>query len=637
MMDIHDRIKLAIWDLDGTLWDGILAEGDDVVLRPEAARLVRSLPERGIPCAICSRNDEAAALAKLEELGLRDRFAAWSVSFGAKGPAVADLICRLRLRPCNVLFVDDDPVNLAEAARACPGLNTAGADDVPAIGGLPELQGGPDPDLVRHREYAALSARSEAMSAAASDLEFLRDLDIRVRFAKASAANIDRIHELSERSNQLNFTKDRQDRGALLHLARSDNVEMACLRVMDKFGDSGIAGFYALCRGRLIHFVFSCRILGLGVEQWLWERLGYPDLEIRGDVAVRLDRNAAPIDYIAVDEDEDEASDAASSVDAYVKDEDRLDIIGIGACDLFRPVSGVAMHGAYLRYECNVFRGDERSVNTGTEYLRSCFDMDPGQKAFCRARFRNYGGSLAFATELGSGRFGCAILSFHDDIAYDIFVHRKDPGLRVVRTDDPACGATSVLEPLPDGRARILPPEEAKAWMDAEFLPGRRISRERFLDNLAFLMDACGPDMRFVLMGAPEIGFYRDWKPADEAVFAQARMINGAIREFAAAHAGRCAAVDVASVVRSREDVGDYMFHFNPRARWGVTIAILRAMAGLGMPVGKPLLSGLPVRGRKIAIVGAVCAPAGWSCLDAAPAAIFPSWLKIDICSTPPL
>ena len=50
------------------------------------------------------------------------------------------------------------------------------------------------------------------------------------------------------------------------------------VRVRDRYGDYGICGFYSVARheGALVDFLFSCRVLNMGVEQWLYEKLGRP-------------------------------------------------------------------------------------------------------------------------------------------------------------------------------------------------------------------------------------------------------------------------------------------------------------------------------------------------------------------------
>ncbi len=64
------------------------------------------------------------------------------------------------------------------------------------------------------------------------------------------------------------------------------------MRVSDNYGDYGICGFY-LMKGvlqnfTLEHFCFSCRIVGMGVEEWLYDRIGRPELQVSGEVLTDL-------------------------------------------------------------------------------------------------------------------------------------------------------------------------------------------------------------------------------------------------------------------------------------------------------------------------------------------------------------
>ena len=56
----------VVWDLDNTLWEGVLLEGDEVSLRPGIRETLRTLDAWGILHSIASQNDEALALRVLE-------------------------------------------------------------------------------------------------------------------------------------------------------------------------------------------------------------------------------------------------------------------------------------------------------------------------------------------------------------------------------------------------------------------------------------------------------------------------------------------------------------------------------------------------------------------------------------------
>ena len=52
------KTKLIIWDLDETLWDGILSEGG-IVFKPEILNFIEELTTKGIVNSICSKNTYA--------------------------------------------------------------------------------------------------------------------------------------------------------------------------------------------------------------------------------------------------------------------------------------------------------------------------------------------------------------------------------------------------------------------------------------------------------------------------------------------------------------------------------------------------------------------------------------------------
>ena len=113
------------------------------------------------------------------------------------------------------------------------------------------------------------------------------------------------------RTNQLNFTKRRlpEDTGAarkmLGAMVANQDYPAGILRVRDRYGDYGYCGLFVLHHSRakpraLIHFCFSCRILGMGVEDWLYQRLGCPELIIAGDVLGDPAARTQKVDWIGL-------------------------------------------------------------------------------------------------------------------------------------------------------------------------------------------------------------------------------------------------------------------------------------------------------------------------------------------------
>ncbi|WP_353203148.1 hypothetical protein [Sphingomonas sp.] len=198
-------LKLIIWDLDDTLWRGTLADGD--ALEPFAQRMaiVRDFDARGVVSSICSKNDAAAARDRLEQLGWWDAFVFCRIAFDPKPASVAGIIADMQLRPCDVLFVHDNPQNLEAVRFHLPEIHVldstrADADDV--LRGLLAEQIG---TTSRRGVYRSLEARKQEQrdQPTLSHEDFLRSCDIRATapFCMENLDHIERIAELMQRSN----------------------------------------------------------------------------------------------------------------------------------------------------------------------------------------------------------------------------------------------------------------------------------------------------------------------------------------------------------------------------------------------------------------------------------------------------
>jgi len=334
---IDNKVKLVIWDLDETFWRGTLSE-EGITPVPRNHDIVTELAKRGIVSSICSKNDYEATKAKLSELGIWDHFVFPTIAFGPKGKAIAEMIEAAALRPQNVLFIDDNRSNLEEAKYFNEGIMTAHPEDVlEELLGHPNLAGKPDPELKRLKQYQFLQRKVEERSTSAlSNEEFLRASNIRISIDYDVEKNFDRVVELIDRTNQLNYTKQRlqtpENIEAFKELLNTFGCLTGCVHASDNYGDYGLVGFFLMKRTagirRLIHFVFSCRIMNMGVEQYVYEMLEKPDIEIVPPVTQPLDAFAA-IDWIMLDKGGDSAEPSAQG----------RKLLLLGGCDLLQLAS----------------------------------------------------------------------------------------------------------------------------------------------------------------------------------------------------------------------------------------------------------------------------------------------------------
>jgi FkbH-like protein len=310
MQQIVEPVRLIIWDLDNTFWSGTLSEGGIRAFNEENHKLVPSLASRGIMSSICSKNERDAVRVILEKKGLWNYFIFPSIDWTAKGARVAALVETVGLRPQTVMFIDDNPSNLAEVAAAVPGILVADANFVRAISGHPMFAGKDDVELTRLAQYKLLEQKKhDALTSPLDNTEFLRDCNIQVILEYDVEKHIERVVELVNRTNQLNFTKrrlpddDTLARAEALNMVRHYGHQAALVKVTDKYGDYGFVGFYmklldtGMHTGTLLHFCFSCRTLGMGVEQWVYQMLGKPPLRVVGEVVSEV-KSAAPVTWI---------------------------------------------------------------------------------------------------------------------------------------------------------------------------------------------------------------------------------------------------------------------------------------------------------------------------------------------------
>lgn len=371
------QVKLVIWDLDDTFWQGTLSEGP-VVQIPANIDMIKELAHRGIISSICSKNDMEAVQATLIACGAWDYFVFPKVDYTAKGARIAALIEEMNLRPDNVLFIDDNIMNLREVVFAAPGIMAV--DPAMVLDDLLQneyLRGKPDHDLHRLNQYKQLQQKSIAQSTGTLSNEgFLRTCDIKVNFSYDLAPQIDRIVDLINRSNQLNFTKKRispDGQDAFAQHLQDRDVYAATVSAKDVYGDYGVVGFFLLIKDPvkpvLEHFVFSCRTMHMGIEQYVYEHIGSPPITVIGPVSNDIVAFDA-VDWIT----EGDAGETAAPALAAGN------LVLVGGCDLLQVSSYLSKDriefvndvrdGVVIRYDDFGFVLNDRDLLQSSAVMR---------------------------------------------------------------------------------------------------------------------------------------------------------------------------------------------------------------------------------------------------------------------------
>ncbi|MEV0326007.1 HAD-IIIC family phosphatase [Micromonospora echinospora] len=264
-------IKCVVWDLDDTLWDGVLLEGDVPRARTEVVDTLRTLDGRGILHAVASRGDHDRAVAHLRELGLLDYFVHVEVGWDAKSVAVSRTAAALNLNPDSFAFVDNDPSERDEVADALPMVrcypDSAAADlpDRPEF--VPERLTG-ESRRRRVMYQAEQRRRVDEERAGAHRAEFLAGLDLVMTVRRAREEDLERARELTVRTHQLNTTGRTYSMEQLRALCADPRHEVLVASLTDRYGSYGTIGLAVSELAGDDHvltlLLMSCRVVSRG-------------------------------------------------------------------------------------------------------------------------------------------------------------------------------------------------------------------------------------------------------------------------------------------------------------------------------------------------------------------------------------
>lgn len=417
-----EKIKLVIWDLDETFWEGVLSEGE-VNVPAENIQLIKKLTDVGIINSICSKNDYEKVQKKMIELGIWDYFVFSSIDWNPKGGRIQQLISDMQLRPVNVLFIDDNPSNLEEAKYFSSELMTMLPDELPKLFEDAFDCKKKDAEHKRLHQYQLLEKKQQQRGKFASNEQFLYSSNIRVSWGTDCIKNIDRIHDLVWRSNQLNFTKIRSTKEELRELFSKDECKCGYVSVEDNFGDYGIVGFYALRNNELFHFCFSCRTLGMGIEQYVYNKLGRPSLNINGEVISSLESKEIP-GWI------NQKNSSAEGILLKTQSATSHSVLMKGPCDLFQILPYIADKSIIDTEFTYVNNNGVTIESTGhTTHIVEAFRLSKREKqrVLDEVPFADEG---IYNDNIYKGRYKLVIISILSDANLGVY-RRKETGERI--------------------------------------------------------------------------------------------------------------------------------------------------------------------------------------------------------------
>lgn len=280
-----DSVKLVVFDLDNTLWRGLIGEHyEPGQAWPQMHSwplgvwdAVNQLRRRGILVSLCSKNDEATVRQKWKQAVPLpfiefDDFLVPKINWRPKAENIATMLAELSLTPKNVVFVDDNPVERESVKAAFPEIRTLGADPFAVkriLTWAPETQVARLSAESQGREASLMGKiQRDAAQATLSREEFLARLQTEVTLFEVrdtQAPEFFRVQELVNKTNQFNTTATRRQAEDYAH-HWSQGGRVFAFSVKDRFSDYGLVGVLFTLGSYVTQFVMSCRTLGMEIE-----------------------------------------------------------------------------------------------------------------------------------------------------------------------------------------------------------------------------------------------------------------------------------------------------------------------------------------------------------------------------------
>ncbi len=284
-------------DLDNTLWGGVVGDDgpDNLKIGKETAQgeifsgfqqYLKAHEDLGIILNINSKNEKANALSGLNHpasvLKPSD-FIVIKANWEPKSQNLVNMAEELSLLPESLVFVDDNPAEREivrqQVPNACVPELSLPENFIKEIDrcGFFEVTNFSEDDLNRSQMYKANAGRAQARQAFTDYDDYLRSLEMSAEIKPFAPFYMERIAQLSNKTNQFNLTTRRYTQSQIEAAAAAPDKICLYGRLTDKFGDYGVvSGIIGQKDGSNLDielFLMSCRVLKRGMEQAMFDTL----------------------------------------------------------------------------------------------------------------------------------------------------------------------------------------------------------------------------------------------------------------------------------------------------------------------------------------------------------------------------
>jgi len=291
--------KAFVLDLDNTLWGGVV--GDDgaqnLAIGPEVTigqafsefqDYIKAHKNLGVMLNIASKNDYENAIAGLNhpDSSLHpDDFISIKANWENKDKNIREIADELNIGQDSLVFVDDNPVErsivreqlkdvsvveIAEVENYISGIDKSGFFEVTNFS---------EDDIKRNQMYKENAQRAQIEQSFENYTDFLLSLNMQAIIGDFEPVYMQRITQLTNKSNQFNLTTKRYTESDMEEASKSVHHIRLAGRLADKFGDNGLVSVViGRKENKVLHielWLMSCRVLKRDMEFAMLDRLVY--------------------------------------------------------------------------------------------------------------------------------------------------------------------------------------------------------------------------------------------------------------------------------------------------------------------------------------------------------------------------
>jgi FkbH-like protein len=286
--------KLIIVDADNTLWGGVIGEdginkvnlgNNKIGIFFKKFQLdLLFLKNKGIVLALCSKNnlDEIKNLFHIRSKDMHIKLSDFTIikaNWNNKAENIMQILKELNLSPENSLFIDDNSHEIDLVKNQIPKIDCfqikPNKQNISIIDNVVNFLSTKltNEDKNRTKFYNQEIKRNIFKNKSLNLDKYIKDLNINLIIRVNSKKNIDRLSQLTQRTNQFNTTTARMTSSDLKDYLDNKTNYVFELSANDKFGDYGIIGIafiktYNNQKAIIENFLFSCRAIGREMEDY---------------------------------------------------------------------------------------------------------------------------------------------------------------------------------------------------------------------------------------------------------------------------------------------------------------------------------------------------------------------------------